>query len=91
MLIGLSLFLTFFVMAPVVDQINANAVQPYMAGTIETTEALTRASVPLKKFMLGQTRESDIATFVRITGGSASTSRRTCRCRYWCRPSPPAN
>src|SRR3954470_14944274 len=40
-LIGLSLFLTFFVMSPVVDQINTNAVQPYMAGTIETTEALT--------------------------------------------------
>lgn len=68
-LVGLSLFLTFFVMAPVVDQINVDAVQPYMAGTIETTEALQRAAVPLKKFMLGQTRESDIATFVRITGG----------------------
>jgi flagellar biosynthetic protein FliP len=65
----LSLFLTFFVMAPVVNQINVEAVQPYMSGTIETTEALTRAAVPLKKFMLGQTRESDIATFVRITGG----------------------
>jgi flagellar biosynthetic protein FliP len=69
-LIGLSLFLTFFVMAPVVDQINVDAVQPYMAGTIETTDALQRASVPLKKFMLGQTRESDIATFVRISGGT---------------------
>jgi flagellar biosynthetic protein FliP len=69
-LIGLSLFLTFFVMAPVVDQINVDAVQPYMAGTIETTDALQRAAVPLKKFMLGQTRESDIATFVRISGGT---------------------
>jgi flagellar biosynthesis protein FliP len=68
-LIGLSLFLTFFVMAPVMDQINVNAVQPYMAGTIETTEALQRATGPLKQFMLHQTRESDIATFVRITGG----------------------
>jgi flagellar biosynthesis protein FliP len=68
-LIGLSLFLTFFVMAPVMSEINVNAVQPYMAGTIETTDALERATGPLKKFMLGQTRESDIATFVRITGG----------------------
>jgi flagellar biosynthesis protein FliP len=68
-LIGLSLFLTFFVMAPVMDEININAVQPYMAGTIETTEALQRATGPLKQFMLNQTRESDIATFVRITGG----------------------
>jgi len=68
-LVGLSLFLTFFVMSPVVDRINADAVQPYMAGTIQTTEALQRASGPLKQFMLQQTRESDIATFVRISGG----------------------
>jgi len=68
-LVGLSLFLTLFVMSPVVEQINTNAVQPYMAGTIETTEALTQAVGPLKQFMLAQTRESDIATFVRITGG----------------------
>ncbi len=68
-LVGLSLFLTLFVMAPVVDQINTEAVQPYMAGTIETTEALSRGIGPLKQFMLKQTRESDIATFVRITGG----------------------
>jgi flagellar biosynthetic protein FliP len=68
-LIGLSLFLTLFVMSPVVDQINVNAVQPYMAGTIETTEAVKQAAGPLKQFMLQQTRESDIATFVRITGG----------------------
>jgi flagellar biosynthetic protein FliP len=68
-LIGLSLFLTLFVMQPVANQINVDAVQPYMAGTIETTEALTKAVGPLKTFMLQQTRESDIATFVRITGG----------------------
>ena len=68
-LVGLSLFLTFFVMAPVIDRINVDAVQPYMAGTIETTEALSRGAGPLKEFMLHQTRESDIATFVRISGG----------------------
>jgi flagellar biosynthetic protein FliP len=68
-LVGLSLFLTFFVMSPVIDRINADAVQPYMAGTIETTIALERATGPLKQFMLMQTRESDIATFVRISGG----------------------
>jgi flagellar biosynthetic protein FliP len=73
-LIGLSLFLTLFVMSPVVDQINVNAVQPYMAGTIETTEAVTQAVGPLKQFMLQQTRESDIATFVRITGGQGYDS-----------------
>ncbi len=68
-LIGLSLFLTLFVMGPVVDQINAESVQPYMEGTIDATTAMTRGAEPLKRFMLDQTRESDIATFVRISGG----------------------
>jgi flagellar biosynthetic protein FliP len=68
-LIGLSLFLTLFVMGPVIDQVNANAVQPYMAGTIDATTAMNQGVEPLKRFMLDQTRESDIATFVRISGG----------------------
>jgi len=74
-LVGLALFLTLFVMGPVVQRINAEAVQPYMAGTIETTQALERAIVPLKGFMLEQTRESDIATFVRISGGKGFVSK----------------
>jgi flagellar biosynthesis protein FliP len=68
-LLGIALFLTLFVMAPVVDRINEQAVKPYAAGTIEATAALQKAVVPLKTFMLNQTRESDIATFVRIAGG----------------------
>ncbi|MBB6094225.1 flagellar biosynthetic protein FliP [Povalibacter uvarum] len=68
-IIGLSLFLSLFIMGPVIDRINTEAVQPYMAGTIDATVAIDRASVPLKRFMLDQTRESDIATFVRISGG----------------------
>ena len=68
-LVGLALFLTLFVMAPVVTRINTEAAQPYMDGTIEANVALERAIVPLKGFMLEQTRESDIATFVRISGG----------------------
>jgi flagellar biosynthesis protein FliP len=68
-LIGLSLFLTLFVMGPVVDKINADALQPYMVEQIDATTALQRGSEPLKRFMLDQTRESDIATFVRISGG----------------------
>ncbi len=68
-LIGLALFLTLFVMAPVVDRINVEAVQPYEAGTIDAGAALAKAEAPLKTFMLNQTRESDIATFVRIAGG----------------------
>ncbi len=68
-LIGLSLFLTLFVMGPVIDKINTDALQPYMAEQIDATTALQRGADPLKHFMLDQTRESDIATFVRISGG----------------------
>jgi flagellar biosynthesis protein FliP len=68
-LIGLALFLTLFVMSPVVERINEDAYKPYAAGTIDASVAMDRALVPLKKFMLDQTRESDIATFVRISGG----------------------
>ena len=68
-LVGLALFLTLFVMAPVVTKINADAAQPYLADQIDAPVALERALTPLKGFMLEQTRESDIATFVRISGG----------------------
>jgi len=68
-LVGLALFLTLFVMAPVVTKINTEAAQPYLADQIDATVALERAVTPLKGFMLQQTRESDIATFVRISGG----------------------
>jgi flagellar biosynthetic protein FliP len=73
-LIGLALFLTLFVMSPVIDRIHQEAVQPYMAGTLDTVAALQKSVVPLKQFMLNQTRESDIATFVRISGGQGYAS-----------------
>jgi flagellar biosynthesis protein FliP len=73
-MIGLSLFLTFFIMTPVIDRINEEAFKPYSAGTIEASVAMDRALVPLKKFMLDQTRESDIATFVKISGGKGFAS-----------------
>jgi flagellar biosynthetic protein FliP len=68
-IIGLAVFLTLFVMSPVIEHIRTDAVTPYMAGTIDTTTALERGVVPLKQFMLQQTREADIAAFVRISGG----------------------
>jgi flagellar biosynthetic protein FliP len=68
-LVGLALFLTLFVMAPVVERIRVDAVEPYMAGTIDTTTALEKGVAPLKTFMLEQTRERDIAAFVAIAGG----------------------
>jgi flagellar biosynthetic protein FliP len=61
--------MTFFVMAPTIERVNAEAVAPYSAGQIDTVTAIDRATVPLKDFMLSQTREADIATFVRIAGG----------------------
>jgi flagellar biosynthetic protein FliP len=74
-IVGLALFLTFFVMTPVFDKIQTQALAPYSAGEIEATVALQRAIVPLKGFMLDQTRETDIATFVRISGGKGFASR----------------
>ncbi len=67
-LLGLSLFLTAFIMMPVMEKINENAVQPYMEEKIDTLTALQKASEPLKQFMLKQTRETDIDMFVRISG-----------------------
>ena len=74
-IIGLSLFLTLFVMSPVIDRIRVEAVTPYMAGTMDTTTALEHGMAPLKGFMLQQTRESDIAAFVRISGGKGFDTR----------------
>jgi flagellar biosynthetic protein FliP len=64
--IGLSLFLTFFVMAPVGQEINRIALEPYMAGQVSQFEALTRAMGPLRDFMLKQTREKDLALMVQL-------------------------
>ena len=66
MLVGLTLFLTFFIMAPVGERIHADAVQPAMAGQIDMTEALMRGAPPLREFMLKQTREADLALFVEL-------------------------
>ncbi|MGH9944226.1 MAG: flagellar type III secretion system pore protein FliP, partial [Pyrinomonadaceae bacterium] len=68
-LIGLSLFLTMFVMAPVVSRVNSEALQPMLAGQISQTEALDKALVPLRGYMLKHTRERDLALFIRLTNG----------------------
>lgn len=65
-LIGLALFLTMFIMAPVGNAINDVALQPALAGKINATEAVTRAMPPLRDFMLKQTRETDLALFVEL-------------------------
>ncbi|MCI1857902.1 MAG: flagellar type III secretion system pore protein FliP [Sporolactobacillus sp.] len=63
-LIGLALFLTFFIMAPVYGQINANAVQPYLKGNITQQQAVRRSEVPIKQFMARETREKDLQLFM---------------------------
>lgn len=67
-LLGLSLFLTIFIMMPIFRTINAEAVQPYLAETITPLEAAERAIKPLHEFMLMQTRENDLQMFMRISG-----------------------
>lgn len=64
--IGLSLFLTFFVMGPTIDKVYAEAYQPYAEQKISFDEALKRGEVPLREFMLKQTRQSDVALFTRL-------------------------
>lgn len=65
-LIGLALFLTFFIMQPVGEQINRQALQPLMDGKITEMQALERAGIPLRQFMLRYTREKDLALFLGI-------------------------
>ncbi len=65
-LVGLSLFLTFFVMAPVLDRIYADAYLPFSERRIAFNEAVERGSLPLKTFMLRQTRQSDLQLFARL-------------------------
>jgi len=66
-LIGLSLFLSFFIMAPVIEQVNENAVQPYLNETITTTQAIENAQEPFANFMFSQIRESDLILFMDLS------------------------
>jgi len=67
-LIGLALFLTFFIMAPVFDEMNTVALQPYLNEEISSARALEKAQVPLREFMLAQTRDDDLKLFADIAG-----------------------
>ena len=66
-LVGLSLLLTFFIMNPVINDINKNALQPYLANKISQQKAIDTAAKPLRAFMFKQTREKDIALFYTIS------------------------
>jgi flagellar biosynthetic protein FliP len=67
-LLGLALFMTFFVMAPVLEQANHDGLQPYLNKQLPAQDALARAAEPFRGFMLKQTREKDLAMFVKISG-----------------------
>lgn len=67
-IVGISLFLTLFIMAPVFEKINDEAVQPYIAETITARQAYDIGKEPIRAFMLSQTRVKDLQTFVEIGG-----------------------
>ncbi len=69
-LIGLALFLSFFIMTPVIDQIYQGSVQPYLNEQLSAEDALNRAAIPIREFMLAQTRETDIELFASISGNT---------------------
>lgn len=74
-ILGLSLFLTLFIMSPVIDLVWAQALSPFLDGDMEFQEALNVAQVPLREFMFAQTRESDLAMFAELGGYGAFGSR----------------
>ncbi|EHJ01472.1 flagellar biosynthetic protein FliP [Clostridium sp. DL-VIII] len=67
-LTGLAIFLTLFIMHPVYNEVNTNAIQPYLDNKITQEEAYTEASKPLKEFMLKQTRQEDLKLFLDVSG-----------------------
>lgn len=69
-MIGLALFLTFFIMWPTFQEINTNAIKPLDEGIITQTEAFAAAEQPIRQFMYGQTQRKDLALFIDISGQS---------------------
>lgn len=74
-IVGLSLFLTFFIMSPALTKINETALKPYMAGAISQDAAFTGAIKPLREFMLKNTREKDMELFLRLSKAEAPKSK----------------
>lgn len=74
-IIGLSLFLTFFVMHPVFEEVDQNALQPYLSGALDQQSAMEIASTPIRGFMLEQVREKDLLLFMDLGGIDAVATR----------------
>lgn len=75
LLVGLSLFLTFFIMAPQFSEINQDALQPYLANRISQDAAFDKTMAPLRRFMFSQTREADLGLFLKLAKGPAPKTR----------------
>ncbi len=73
-LIGLALFITLFVMAPIFNQVNNTALQPYLNKQINEQQAFTNTLTPFRHFMIKQTRKDDIILFMKISGHKAVTN-----------------
>lgn len=74
LLTGLALFLTFFVMQPVLDQANNEGIQPYMREEIDQDQAIEKVINPFRNYMLKHTRENDLALFIKLSGGEKPNS-----------------
>lgn len=72
-LIGIALFMTYFVMAPVFNKINDSAIQPYIAEKIQFPQALANGQAPLREFMLNQTRKNDLSLFEKFANSKPAT------------------
>jgi len=72
-LVGITLFLSFFIMSPVFERINDNALQPYLSEKLTSMQAFEQAKLPMQQFMLAQTRVTDIDTFMRIAKVEANS------------------
>ncbi len=75
-IVGLSLFLTFFIMAPTLTEMNDKALQPYLNGQISNQQFFDRGMAPMRDFMFRQTREKDIALFVKLSKIEKPKSRK---------------
>ena len=75
LIVGLALFLTFFIMAPVWERVNTEALQPLIEDEIPYKEALDKGKEPLRVFMMKQTRQKDMALFVKLSRMQHPTSR----------------
>ncbi len=75
MLVGLAMFLTFFVMQPHFNELNEKALQPFLAGKMKQEQALEAGLVPLRRFMFSQTRDADLELFVKLSKSERPKTR----------------